>query len=136
MPADHLERLKAELARPPFHAWLQPEAVSATTDGVTIRLPVRADMAGGTNPTFVHGGIVAALIDIAGYAAACATGRTTPTIGLQIDYLRPAVGDHLCAIATVRQTSRRMARVDVEVSASDKVVALGRGTFAILEESP
>lgn len=135
MSADPLERLKAELARPPFHSWFKPEAVAATADAVTICLRVRDDMTGGVSPPFVHGGLVAALIDVAGYAAAaCATGRTTPTVNLQVDYLRPAIGD-LLTMATVRHRSKRMARVDVEVTSVEGVVALGRGTFAILEES-
>ena len=136
MEKELFDRLQAELSRPPFNAWLKPEPVAATAESVEIRLPVRPEMTGGKEPAFVHGGIVAALIDIAGYAAAaCATGRPVPTLNLQIDFLRPAIGDYLCAIATVRQKSRRLVRVDVEVSAAGKIVCLGRGTFSIQEDS-
>lgn len=136
MSTDLLERLKVELTRPPFNAWLKLEPVSATAEGVEIRLPVRPEMAGGTDPAFVHGGIVAALIDITGYAAAaCMTGRSVPTIALQIDFLRPAIADVLHAKATVRQKSRRLVRVDIEISTAEKIVALGRGTFTIQEDS-
>lgn len=136
MPDDLLDRLKIELARPPFNAWLKPEPVSATANGVEIRLHVRPEMAGGTDPDFVHGGIIAALIDLVGYAAAaCATGRTVPTVGLQIDYLRPAISGVLHANALVRHRSRKLVRVDVEIrTAEEKIVALGRGTFTIVEE--
>lgn len=136
MKGERFERLKAELARPPFHAWLGPQPVSATDDTVVIQLPIRPEMAGGTEPHFVHGGIIAALIDLTGYAAAaCATGRTTPTLGLQVEYLRPALGDMLQATGVVRQQGRRIARVDVEITVAERVVALGRGTFAIVEDS-
>lgn len=135
MPDRRLERLEAELVRPPFHAWLRPEPVSATNDTVEIRLPIRQEMAGGTEPFFVHGGIIAALIDLTGYAAAaCATGCTTPTLTLQIDYLRPAFGGMLLASGVVRQKGKRNARVDVEIIAEGRIIALGRGTFAIMED--
>lgn len=137
MQGAQYERLKAELARPPFHAWLGPRPVSTSDDTVVIELPIRPEMAGGTAPRFVHGGIIAALIDLTGYAAAaCATGRTTPTLGLQIEYLRPALGDMLQATGVVRQQGRRIARVDIEITAAERVIALGRGTFAIVEDGP
>lgn len=133
--AVYLDRLQSELARPPFHAWLKPEPVAADADGVTIRLPVRPDMAGGTAPSFVHGGVIAALIDLTGYAAAaCVTGRSAPTLALNIEYLRPTVTDYLVATGKVRHLGRKMVRVDIEIRAAEKTVALGRGTFVLQED--
>ncbi|KPQ05124.1 MAG: hypothetical protein HLUCCA12_15905 [Rhodobacteraceae bacterium HLUCCA12] len=136
MSQEHLERLRNEATRPPFNDWLKLESISASAEGVELRLPVRPEMAGGTNPSFVHGGIIASLIDVAGYsAAACATGNAVPTIALQIEYLRPALAETLDARAVVRQKSRKLVRIDIEVSAGGKIVALGRGTFAVQEKN-
>lgn len=134
MSAELFERLSHELARPRFHDWLRPEPVLANEDGVEIRLPIRSDMSGEREGAFVHGGIVAALVDLAGYAAvACTTGRQAPTVSLQVTYLRPAGGSELLAVATVRREGRRFAHADIEITSAGEVVALGRGLFSFTE---
>lgn len=78
-----------------------------------------------------HGGVLATLIDSAATFAACvAAGRSVPTSGLHVDYLRPAVGPDLVATATVRKLGRSAAVVDVEVESGGKLVALGRVALA------
>jgi len=58
-------------------------------------------------------------------------GGGVPTINLRTDYLRPALGEFLTAVARVRRSSRTLAVVDIEVvDDQDRLVALGRGTYA------
>lgn len=133
---DAFDRLSCEVFRPGFNAWLGVEPVEAGERHVSIRLPYRSEF--GYHPTepYYHGGIIASLIDIAGYAAvAIHFNRPTPTVNLHIDYLAPALGDSLVAEAEIRRLGKSLSRVDVNVMASGKLVALGRGVFMFKETS-
>ena len=131
---DRLERLRHELRHPPFHGFLRPEAVSVDAfDGtVTIKLPFRPEFRRAEDASDYHGGVVAALIDLAAHAAvAVQIGRMAPTIDLRIDYLRAAPGVDLTATARVLRLGRSIARADVDISADGTpLLAVGRGTFS------
>lgn len=133
-PTGSLARLREELARPPFHRLLRPEAVDvdAANDSVTIGLGYRDDLARGPDDRSFHGGVIASLIDIAGHAAiAVKTGKMAPTIDLRIDFLRPSAGSDLVARGRVLKSGRTLARVDVEITDREGlVIAVGRGTFS------
>lgn len=132
---DYLARLEEEMRRPPLHKWLNPQAIRADDSQVEVHLPFRPEFAGGTDPVFVHGGIIATLCDLTAHAmAACVAGKPAPTVSLGVDYLRAAPGVELRAVGTLRKLGRSIARVDVEVFAGDKLVALSRNTFSISEE--
>lgn len=131
--AASLERLRAELTRPPFNRWLGAEAVAADprAQTVTVALALRAEMTHDAAGRLAHGGIVAALIDMTGYAAvALWHDRPTPTVVLQVDYLAPAAGPVLRAEGRLRRRGRSIGRADVEVFSGDRLVALGRGSFS------
>ena len=74
----------------------------------------------------------AAFIDIVGdYVVGMMLGAPVPTINLRIDYLRPAFGDALTAVARVRSGGRTVSVVDIEVFNEESArVAIGRGTYA------
>jgi uncharacterized protein (TIGR00369 family) len=131
-----LARLRHELAHPPFHAVLAPEAVSAdiASGTVVVRLPYSPTFRRASDSDDIHGGVLAALIDITAHAAvAVQTGRMAPTVDLRIDYLRPAPGVDLYATGRTLRVGRAIARVDVEISGQGTpVVAVGRGTFSTL----
>jgi uncharacterized protein (TIGR00369 family) len=135
-----LQRLRHELAHPPFHALLNPVAVSASADTgvVVIRLPYSPALRRAAGSDNIHGGVIAALIDMAAHAAVAAqTGRMAPTVDLRIDYLKPAPGADLYATAKVLRLGRAIARADVEVAAAPGAApcAVGRGTFSTLERT-
>jgi uncharacterized protein (TIGR00369 family) len=124
--------VRSSVAAPPFHRWLEPEVVSASAQEVTIRLPLRHEFRRSDDMDGVHGGVVAALIDIAGHAAVvAAVGHGVPTINLRVDYLRMATGDVLIARAKPVRVGRTIALIDIEVTdAADALVAVGRGSFS------
>jgi uncharacterized protein (TIGR00369 family) len=132
-----LGRLRREVETSPYHQLLGLEAVGtdAAIGSVTLRLQLRPGFRRAADDSFVHGGVIAALIDITGHAAvAVQIDRMAPTIDLRIDYLRPAGGSHLTATATLLRCGRSVARVDIEVSDSEGcIVAVGRGSFSTLE---
>lgn len=131
-----MELLRHELKHPPFHAMLKPEPVSVNRQEgvVVVRLPYNTSFRRSDDSDEVHGGVIAALIDIAAHAVvAVQIGRMAPTVDLRIDYLRPATGD-LFATARTLKVGRTIARADVEISGgrNEPPFAVGRGTFSTL----
>jgi uncharacterized protein (TIGR00369 family) len=102
-PDNPLGRLRRETDSSPYHRLLGLEAVSAdaATGSVTLCLRMRPEFRRAADDSFVHGGIIAALVDITGHAAvAVQIDRMAPTIDLRIYYLRPAGGSHFTATAS------------------------------------
>jgi len=133
-----LRRLQHELDHPPFHALLGgPRAISAdpATGTVVLEIPYRQGFRRARDSGDIHGGVLAAAIDMAAHAAvAVQCGRMTPTIDLRIDYLRPAPAGDLSVTARTLKVGRAIARADVEIRGGDgAVVAVGRGTFSTLK---
>jgi uncharacterized protein (TIGR00369 family) len=129
-----LERLRFELANPPYHGFLRPEAVSVDAEAgiVEIRLPFRYEFQRVPDRPEYHGGVIAGLIDLTAHAAiAVKIGRMAPTVDLRIDFMRGGSGD-LSARGMVRRSGRTLATVDVEIRGGDgREIALGRGTFSV-----
>jgi uncharacterized protein (TIGR00369 family) len=121
------------LGRTPFHQWLKPELISVDEErgGVLIHLPIRPEFNRRPDEEGVHGGVVAALIDIAGHAAIASRLRHgAATIDLRVDYLRLATGAELRAVATVVKFGRTIGVVDVRIDDNrDKTVAIGRAAY-------
>ena len=129
-----LERLKFELAHPPYHAFLRPEAVSVDAENgvVEIRLPFRPEFQRVPDKPEYHGGVIAGLLDLTAHAAvAVKIGKMAPNIDLRIDYLRGAADTDLFARGFLRKTGRTLALVDVEVSDKNKrLIAVARGLLS------
>ena len=79
-----------------------------------------------------HGGPIAAFIDVVGdFAIGMLIGGGVPTMNFRTDYLRPAVGSALTAVARVRRAGKTASVVDVDVLDDEaRLVALGRGTYS------
>jgi uncharacterized protein (TIGR00369 family) len=136
---DHLARLRENMARPPFHQdFLHPEALSvdAATGTVTIRLPYRPEFRRFPEEGGYHGGVISALVDLAGFAAIYVHHlRIAPTIDLRVDYIRPAPGGDLFARSKMLRLGRSVARADVEVVDADgNLIAVGRGAYSTVWE--
>jgi uncharacterized protein (TIGR00369 family) len=118
------------LAATPFHHWLKPELLEAddVAGKVVIKLATREDFARAPGRPEVHGGIVAALIDIAGHAAVAARLRHgAATIDMRVDYLRLASGPELRAEARIVKFGRTVSNVDVQIDDENgKTIAIGR----------
>ncbi len=95
-----------------------------------IELPYREELRRGGEDRIAHGGVVAALVDIAAHATLHAqTRRGMPTIDLRVDYLRPAQMP-LTARGLVRRRGQTIGNADVEVfDATGRLVATGRAVF-------
>lgn len=132
-----LARLRHELAEPPFHDFLRPQAVDVESDGtVVVRLPFRPEFRRRSDSPFIHGGIIASLADLVAHAAiAVQVQRMVPTIDLRIDYLRAAPEGDLIAKGRILIVGRSIGRADVEITgSSEKILAVARGTFSTRED--
>lgn len=128
-----LERLREEMERPPFNTWLAPLALDADEERreVLISFRRRPELCLDETGQVVHGGVLAAMIDIAGHATVAVWhGSPTPTVSLHVDYLAPAAGAEVRVRGKLRRLGHYMGRADIEVENGAALVALGRGTFS------
>jgi len=116
----------------PFLTALGAELVQAGGGDAEVGLVIRPEHLNGFGGA--HGGVLAALIDIAVGAAAASNGsplRPNVTLALTTQYLRPAPGaGRVVAFARRRGGGGQIAFVDAEVRAPDGVV-LATGTATL-----
>lgn len=128
------DAVDALIRNPPFHAWLGVHATETGPGRAVLRIPPNPDFVGNPLVPAVHGGIIAALIDLAGGAALFVELQfPTPTIDMRVDYLKPAfAGKALLADARVKQLGKTVAFVDIDVSDEDgRLVATGRCAYSV-----
>ena len=126
--------IQAIFDRSPFIGWLGLKVMSADPERqeITVRMEMRPELERGPGTRQFHGGPIAAFIDVAGdFAIGMLVGGGVPTINFRTDYLRPAIGSALVAVARVRRAGKTASVVDVEVvDDQERLVALGRGTYS------
>jgi uncharacterized protein (TIGR00369 family) len=131
-PTATLDRLNAVLTKAPLHRWLGCLATCLEDETGTVHLavPDRPELRHSDEGDGLHGGIIAAFIDISAHTALNAVaGINMPTIDLRVDYLAAAFAP-LSARATPRRIGHSIGVVDTEVFGRDgKLVALGRAVF-------
>lgn len=116
----------------PFQRFLGITLGKVEKGVVEVRLPFRPELLREDGSDWLHGGIVSALIDIAGdYAVTSEVGGDVPTVDLRVDFLRPACRGELTALGRTVRAGRTLAVADVEVrDSSGQLVAVGRGVYA------
>lgn len=128
-----VEALNEIFGRSPFMSRMKLEVLSMDheTSHLTIRMPLSPEIVRHAGTQQFHGGALASLIDITGdFAVGMHIGGGVPTMNLRIDFLRPAIGAYVDAIAVVRRIGKTSAVVDIDVASPDgKLVAVGRGTY-------
>src|SRR3981189_2519097 len=120
--------------RSPFIRWLGLQVVSVDHERqeIKVRMDMRPELERRPGTRQFHGGPIAAFIDIVGdFAIGMLVGGGVPTMNFRIDYLRPAIGSTLVAVARVRRAGKTASVVDVEViDDRESLVALSRGTYS------
>lgn len=119
-----------------FAPWvlsLRPQVVSIGSDSATLDIPITPDIARAGN--IVSGQTLATLADTAMViACGAAAGEMMPvgTVTLDTQFLRPASGDRIVAVAEVTRMGRAMifARATLTALPSGKAVAFATATFA------
>ncbi len=121
-----------DLSQSPYQRFLGLKLVRFEEGLVEICMPFREEFLREDGSDWLHGGIISALIDIAGdYAVYSKTGGDVPTVDLRVDYLRPTQRGSLTAIGRTAKVGRRVSVADVEVrDERGQLVAVGRGVYA------
>ncbi len=120
--------LAAILADSPFARFLDIQA-AVDERGVLVTLPIRDQLIGNVMLPAMHGGCVAAFLEIAcQLQVAHETGLIAParTIDISVEYLRPARRETTYARARIRRLGRRVATIHAEAwqQEEDKPVCL------------
>ena len=126
-----LEQVQALVTRAPFHQWLGLTVLAVGVDSVEIRAKWREEWVVSVERRFTHGGILAALIDLAAdWAMVKQTGRGVPTIDMRVDYHRPAMPGDLIARGRIVKWGTTFSVAEAQVfDEAGKLLASGRGTY-------
>ncbi|SDS80123.1 uncharacterized domain 1-containing protein [Bradyrhizobium canariense] len=126
-----LDQLQARLSRNHMAAWMQLSVVSAAAGQIILSAPWREEFISNPDHRFLHGGILATLLDTAGsYAVATLLGRPAQTVDMRVDFLRPAFEAALTVEARVFHYGRNLATVDASVlNPQHTALAAGRMVF-------
>jgi len=119
------------ITRAPFHQWLGLSVIAVHDDGIELEARWREEWVVNTERGYTHGGVLAALIDLAAdWAMVKQTGRGVPTIDLRVDYHRAALRGDLVARGKVIRSGSQFATAEAQVFDADgKLLASGRGTY-------
>ena len=125
------EKLQQLISRGPFNKWLNFTVLKAGEDGVEIKAAWRDEWVVHPERRYTHGGILAAIIDVAAdYAIAARLGRPVPTIDIRVDYHKPAMPGDLTARARVVRMGSRFSTAEAYLyDREGALVASGRGTY-------
>lgn len=132
-----IEDAAAVLDAQPFSRLLGAELLAFAPEGTELALTLRDDLR--QQFGFAHGGVIAYAADNAlTFAGGTVLGPKIVSRGFTLDFVRPALGPRILAVARVVESSRRNAvcRCDVfnvEESGERTLVAIAQGTIARIE---
>jgi uncharacterized protein (TIGR00369 family) len=126
-----IERLQQLITRGPFNQWLNFTILKIEADGIEVKAGWREEWVVNPDRRYTHGGILAAIIDVAAdYAIAAQLGRSVPTIDVRIDYHKAAMPGDLIAKARVVRSGSQYSTAEAYLYDQDgTLVASGRGTY-------
>ncbi len=126
-----METLEQRLAVGPFNRWLGFKVLKMDESGLELKATWKEDWVVNPERRYTHGGILAAIIDVAAdYAIAAQLGRPVPTIDLRVDYHKAAMPGDLTAKAKIIRSGGQYSTAEAYVYDKDgALVASGRGTY-------
>ncbi len=126
-----VEKLQQLITRGPFNQWLNFSVLKADDAGIELKATWREEWVVNPERRYTHGGILAAIIDVAAdYALAAQLGRPVPTIDIRVDYHKAAMPGDLTAKARVVRMGSQYSTAEASIYDKDgALVASGRGTY-------
>ena len=130
-PTVSVDKLQELISRGPFNKWLNFTVLKAGADGVEIKAAWREEWVVNLERRYTHGGILAAIVDVAAdYAIAAQLGRPVPTIDMRVDYHKAAMPGDITAKARVVRMGSQYSTAEAHLYDKDgALVASGRGTY-------
>ena len=120
----------------PYLSWLALRVERYEADRAVLRLPFRSELT--NDGTYYHGGVIAAVLDTAGAAAAWSNhdfskGSRASTVAMAIQYVGAAKrSDLVCDAVTVRRGRELIFSEITATDAQGAVVAHGMQTYRIV----
>ena len=126
-----IESLEQRLAVGPFNRWLGFKVLKMVGNGLELKATWREEWVVNPDRRYTHGGILAAIIDVAAdFAIAVQLGRPVPTIDIRVDYHKTAMPGDLIAKARIVRSGSQYSTAEAYVyDLEGALVASGRGTY-------
>jgi uncharacterized protein (TIGR00369 family) len=126
-----VEKLQELISRGPFNKWLNFTVLKASAEGVELKAAWREEWVVNLERRYTHGGILAAIVDVAAdYAIAAQLGKPVPTIDIRVDYHKAAMPGDITAKARVVRMGGQYSTAEAYLYDKDgTLVASGRGTY-------
>ena len=133
-----LEKAQALITRGPYHQWLGLRVTALHDDGIDLSATWREEWVVNPERRYTHGGILAALVDLAAdWALLKKVGRPVPTIDLRVDYHAPAMPGDLTIKGRVVRAGSQVSCAEAHVyDSGGKLLASGRGTYFTAPPAP
>lgn len=125
------ESLEQRLAAGPFNRWLGFKVLKMGDGELELSATWREEWIVNPDRRYTHGGILAAIIDVAAdYAIAIELGRPVPTVDIRVDFHKAAMpGDVIAKAKVVRMGSQYATAEAYVYDHGGALVASGRGTY-------
>jgi uncharacterized protein (TIGR00369 family) len=125
------QKVEELITRAPYHQWLGLKVLAVHPDGIELKATWREEWVVNPERRYTHGGVLAALIDLAAdWALVGRTGRGVPTIDLRVDYHSAAMPGDLIARGKVIKSGGQFSTAEAHVfDTQGKLLASGRGTY-------
>ena len=126
-----IEKLQQIISRGPFNQWLNFTILKSDAAGIELKAAWREEWVVNPDRRYTHGGILAAIVDVAAdYAIAAQLGRPVPTIDIRVDYHKAAMPGDLTAKAKIVRGGSQYSTAEAYVYDQEgALVASGRGTY-------
>ena len=126
-----VEKVQALITRAPYHQWLGLKVLALHDGGIELKATWRDEWVVNPDRRYTHGGVLAALVDLAAdWAMVKTLGRPAPTVDLRVDYHAAAMPGDLTAKGKIVRVGGQFSCAEAQVFAQDgKLLASGRGTY-------
>jgi uncharacterized protein (TIGR00369 family) len=150
MPSEQLLEKMHEIAEQliPFNKVLGIQVDTLDFEHFAIRFEHRPELVGNFTRGMLHGGVIAAVLDVAGGMSAWMgllkksqgepfeeTAKRLAKIGtidMRVDYLRPGLGKHFRATSNVLRTGNKVTVTRMELHNDEgTLIAVGTGTYIV-----
>jgi len=126
-----IENVQKLLSRAPYHQWLGLKVIAVGEDSIELTAAWREEWVVNPERGYTHGGILAALVDLAAdWAMVSRTGRGVPTVDLRVDYHRAAMPGVLTIRGQIVHFGKQFSVAEARVFDKEgRLLASGRGTY-------
>jgi len=126
-----IENVQKLLSRAPYYQWLGLKVIAVGEGSIELTAAWREEWVVNPERGYTHGGILAALVDLAAdWAMVSRTGRGVPTVDLRVDYHRAAMPGVLTIRGQIVHFGKQFSVAEARVFDKEgRLLASGRGTY-------